>query len=106
MLNCNCLFAIAAELRDDVRGSLADLELAIPDQYPNRRRHDRLGAREYAVERVVGRRLLEAALARAAEALHRADFAIARDRDLARRQQALGDLAFGALEQLLDFRRI
>ncbi len=106
LLDCNRLFAVGPELRDDVGGALANFQLAVADQDPDGRRHDRLGAGEHAVERVVGGGLIDAALHRVAEGLHRADLAVARDRDLARRQQALGDLALGALEQLLDLRRV
>src|SRR5579864_1976240 len=100
------LFIVGPELRDDVRDPLARFQFAFADQNPRRRRHDRLGARKNRVESLVGRGLFLSTLAGAPDSAHRADFSVARDRNLGGRQQAVADFALGALEQRLDFFRI
>src|SRR5438876_904867 len=102
LLDSNRIFAVAAELGNDVGRTLLDVELAVANQDPHRRRYNRLGAAEDAVERPVGRRRVGSALHGTAEGLHRANLAVARDRYLARRQQPFGDLPLGAFEKLFD----
>ncbi len=105
LLDGDHVLAVAAELGDDLRDALARTQLAFADQNPRRRRHDRLGAREDRVERVVGRGLVDATLDRASDRAHRADFSVARDRDLRRWQQPLFDFALGAIEERFDLCR-
>ncbi len=100
------VLAVGAELGNDLGHAFAHVELALADQQPRRRRHYRLGAGEDGVERVVGGGTVGAALHRVPKGAHRADLAVARDCDLARRQQALVDFARSALEQRVDLLRI
>src|SRR5580693_1931125 len=103
LLDRDRVFAVAGELWNNIRGALADIELALADQDPHRGRDDRLGAGKNAVEGFVRDRFIGAALRRMPKRLHRADLAVASNRYLTRRQQALGDFALGALEQFLYF---
>src|SRR5712692_2611955 len=82
LLDSDVLLTVGGELGDDLRDPLARLQFAFADQDPRGRRHDRLGARKYRVERFVGGGLVLAALAGAPNGAHRAYFSIARDCDL------------------------
>ncbi len=106
LLDGHLIFTVSAKLRDNLRDDLARTELSFADQNPRRRRHDRFGAREDRVERVVGRRLFTTALNCATDCAHRADFSIAGDRDLRRGQQAVLNFAFSTSEKGFDFRGI
>src|SRR5260370_6490328 len=100
------LLTVGPELRDYRRNSLAGIQFAFADQNPRRRRHDRLGARKYRVERLVGGGLVLSTLLRASDGAHRAYFSVACDRDLRRGQQAVVDFALCAFEKRLDLFRI
>src|SRR5208282_5750790 len=106
LLDRHLVFSVGAELRNDLRDDFARAQFAFADQNPRRRRHDRLGAREDHIEGVVGRRLFAATLNRATDRAHRADFPVAGDRDLRRRQQAVLYFALSAIEQRFDLFRI
>src|ERR1039458_4462635 len=106
LLDGHRVLTVGAKLGDDLRDALARIQLALADQNPRRRRHDRLRAREDRVERVVGGRLFTSTLDCASDRAHRADFSIVGARDLSRWQQPILDFAFGTIEKGFDFFRI
>jgi hypothetical protein len=102
MFDRDRILTVSAKFRDDVRYELTEFELALTEQDPDGRRDNGLGATEYAIQRLVGGWYVLAALHGMAKSLRRANFSMARDGDLARWQQSLGDLALCAFEQFVD----
>ena len=92
LLDGDVLLAVARELRHVVRDRARDVEHAVADQQPDRRRDDRLRRGEEHEARVVGR---------VAERLEAQQLAVARDRDLARGRCAVGDELGRGVEELV-----
>src|SRR6266481_3849357 len=82
------------------------MQLPLLHQYPRGRGREGLGARHDIEEGLIGCGLFDAALNSAAQRPHQADFAVARDRELARRKQSFLDFALRAIEERLYLVRI
>jgi hypothetical protein len=106
LLHADDVLPVRRELRDDVRDTLVDRQLAFLDQQPGSRRGDRLRAREHAEQRVVGVGRPSPSTLDAAVTAQRGDSPVARDRDLNRRQQSVADLALCSVEQRIELARI
>ena len=106
LLDRYAILAVGAELRHVFHHRLRDIQFAVLHQQPGGGREKALGAGEDHVERLVGGGLCGATLHGFAKCAGRADFAIARDGELAGRQQPFPHLALRAFEQRFHFRRI
>src|SRR6516164_4653464 len=102
MLDRDGVLTVSGEFRNDVGSPLVEIQFPVSEQNPDSRGNNGFGATKHAIQGCVGGRFVITTLHRMTKRLHSANFSITRDRDLARGQQSLGDLALSALEKLVD----
>src|SRR5215472_12914168 len=83
MFDRDRILTVSAEFRNDIRSAFVEFELPFAEQDPDRRRDNGLGATEYAIQGCISGWFVIAALHRMAKSLHRANFSVTCDGDLA-----------------------
>ena len=106
LFDCNCIFVVRAELRDDRCYLLLDVQQALFDEQPDAGAHDCLGQRMNGEHGVVGGRLPYTALNRDTERAQPDEPSMPRHRNLRTRQRATINVQAYTLVQRLETRAV